>query len=109
MKVAFFSCSYPKHPCGGAAACMRMFRQRVGEFGIYPEDAWLASVSCCDYCQNKTENLDAIADVLKKEGIEHIHLAACTSICPCGNYDTLKAYWQDKGFIIGEYHGCDAD
>ncbi len=63
MKVAFISCDRPRHPCGGAAACMRMFREREGEFAVYDDKAWLASMSHCDYCMNQTRNLEAIAEV----------------------------------------------
>ena len=107
MKIALMYCPKSKHPCGGAAECMRMFRERVGEFSIYSSEAYIASVSICDYCANETLTLSKTAEVLQKHGVSYMHVAACTSICPCGNYEKLKQFWQEKGMVIGEYTGCD--
>ncbi|MCE5235118.1 MAG: CGGC domain-containing protein [Clostridiaceae bacterium] len=106
MKIAFLYCPNCSHPCGGAAECMRMFREREGEFDIYPPEAYLASVSPCDYCANGAKNFEKTAEVLKKHDIGHIHLAACTSICKAGNYEHIKAFWRGKGMEIGEYTEC---
>ena len=106
MKMAFLACRNAKHNCAGAADCMRMFHDRTGEFSVYGPEDTVCAVTQCDYCINDTESF---AKHLKswqseKNGITHVHLCACLSLCPCGNYEEIKDYFRRQGMTIGEFH-----
>lgn len=84
---------------------MRMFADRVGEFAVYvPEDS-VRAVEKCAFCLNGTESFDKCLESWKKEknNINHVHLCACMTLCPCGNYEKIKSYFLSKGLTVGEF------
>lgn len=106
MKIAFLTCRNAKHNCAGAADCMRMFHGRVGEFAPYGPEDTVGAVAQCDFCLNDTENFEKHLESWRSEknGISHVHLCACLSVCPCGNYEEIKDYFRRQGMTIGEFH-----
>lgn len=106
MKIAFLTCRNAKHNCAGAADCMRMFNNRTAEFSGYGPEDTVGAVALCDYCIHKETTFDQYLKAWKNEKnhITHVHLCACTSICPCGNYEQIRDYFLQNGMSIGEFH-----
>lgn len=105
MKMAFLTCRNAKHNCAGAADCMRMFHERTGEFSDYGPEDLVCAVAKCDFCANQTKTFDRYLEAWRSEknGISHVHLCACLSVCPCGNYQKIKDYFLKADMTIGEF------
>ena len=105
MKLALLTCRNTKHNCAGAADCMHMFHARTGEFSRYGPHDQVCAAAVCDYCINGHQTLDNYLKAWQNEknSITHVHLCACTSICPCRNYQAIKDYFLQAGMTIGEF------
>lgn len=82
MKIAIGTCNKSAGKCS-SAGCFRAYNSKTKHFEDYKdiETELIAFFNCAQCIEGKEEKLYSIAEKLKNEGVERVHIGSCALKC----------------------------
>ncbi|WP_077369482.1 CGGC domain-containing protein [Anaerosalibacter sp. Marseille-P3206] len=103
MKIAIGICEKINGICT-TMGCFRAYNNKEKHFSQYKNiDTEIMSFFTCDICSKNTkENIINIAEKLKENGVDKLHLGVCIVKCEANRLDEIKEIFESKGIQIIE-------
>lgn len=103
MKIAIGMCGKTSGRCS-TVGCFRAYNNKTKHFEVYKDiETELIAFFNCNLCfEDGEEKLKKVAVKLKENGVDKLHLGACSVKCKEDNLEEIKKVFTDLGIIIIE-------
>ena len=103
MKIAIGMCGKTSGRCS-TVGCFKAYNNKDKHFTAYKDiETELLSLFSCNMCfEDGEEKLTRIANKLKDNGVEKLHLGVCAVRCKEGNSEEIKRVFEDLEIDIVE-------
>ncbi|HLR20991.1 MAG TPA: CGGC domain-containing protein [Tissierellaceae bacterium] len=103
MKIAIGMCGKTSGKCS-SMGCFRAYNNKDKHFTVYKDiETELMAFFSCNLCfENGEEKLNNIANRLKKNRVDKLHLGACALKCKEDRLKEIKKVFIDLGIDVVE-------
>lgn len=103
LKIAIGICKKLNGRCS-SVGCFRAYNNKDKYFVEYKDiDTELIAFFSCDICEfDSTERLEKIANKLKLEGVDKVHLGHCAVKCKADKSEEIKGIFKSLDIDIVE-------